>query len=159
MTKQANAIGIGITLDEAQVLIQTAKPSDNKGDGKLSIEEYANFIFSQNENLDVDLKQLKPTTVENFPASTGSMRSFQQTEMSDWPAPKTIYDDEYIVLDQKKVPQNVIESIENKMIRMNRRIKRKFGTKEKWEEEFKKEQKPDKNGNVSVDQLKDFILH
>lgn len=76
LTKQANAIGIGITLDEAQVLIQTAKPSDNKGDGKLSIEEYANFIFSQNENLDVDLKQLKPTTVENFPASTGSMRSF-----------------------------------------------------------------------------------
>lgn len=46
LTKQANAIGVGITLDEAQVLIQTAKPSDNKGEQKLSIEEYANFIFS-----------------------------------------------------------------------------------------------------------------
>ena len=45
------------------------------------------------------------------------------------------------------------------MIRMNRRIRRKFGTKENWDEAFKNEQKPDKNGNVSVDQLKDFILH
>ena len=59
--------------------------------------------------------------------------------MSDWPAPKTIYEDEYIVLDQKKVPQNVIEGIENKMIRMNRRIRRKFGTKEKWDEAFNNE--------------------
>ena len=45
------------------------------------------------------------------------------------------------------------------MIRMNRRIKRKFGTVDKWNEAFSKDQKPDKNGNVSVDQLKDFVLH
>ena len=56
------------------------------------------------------------------------------TEISDVKQPATIYEDEYIVLDQKKVPQNVIEGIENKMIRMNRRIKKKFGTKEKFDE-------------------------
>lgn len=42
---------------------------------------------------------------------------------------------------------------------MNRRIRKKFGTKDKFEEAFKNEVKPDKHGNVSVDQLKDFILH
>lgn len=101
--------------------------------------------------MDIDLKVLKPTTMDAFPASNASMRSLPQTEMSDFQPPKNIYDDEYIVLDQKKVPQNVIEGIENKMIRMNRRIKRKFGTKEKWDEAFSKDQKADKNGNVSVD--------
>ena len=45
------------------------------------------------------------------------------------------------------------------MIRMNRRIKKKFGTKEKFDELFKKEVETDKHGNISVDQLKDFILH
>lgn len=45
------------------------------------------------------------------------------------------------------------------MIRMNRRIKSKFGTKEKFEEAFKKDVHADKNGNISVDQLKDFVLH
>jgi len=45
------------------------------------------------------------------------------------------------------------------MIRMNRRIKKKFGTKEKFDEVFKKDVQCDKNGNVSVDALKDFILH
>lgn len=41
---------------------------------------------------------------------------------------------------------------------MNRRIRKKFDTKEKFEEAFKSEVKPDKHGNISVDQLKDFIL-
>jgi len=40
--------------------------------------------------------------------------------------PKTIYEDEYVVLDQKQVPQNIIEGIEKKTIRMNRRIRKKF---------------------------------
>jgi hypothetical protein len=35
-----------MTLDEAQVLLQSAKPTDAKGDQKLSQEEYANLIFS-----------------------------------------------------------------------------------------------------------------
>lgn len=42
---------------------------------------------------------------------------------------------------------------------MNRRIRKKFDSKEKFEEEFMKEIKTDKHGNISVDQLKDFILH
>ena len=53
----------------------------------------------------------------------------------------------------------MIENIEAKMIKMNRRIKRNFdGSREKFAESFKKEVQADKNGNVSVDQLKDFIL-
>lgn len=101
-----------MTLDEAQVLLQSAKPADCKADQKLSQEEYANLIFSQTECLDVDLKVLKPTRMENFPPSNASTRSYQMTEMSEFPLPKTIYDDDYVVLDQKQVPQNIIESIE-----------------------------------------------
>ena len=104
MFKQAKAIGLNISLDEAQVLIQTAKPTDNKGQAQLSKEEYAQLLFSQNEDLNVDLKVLKPVELDQFPAATGSGRSNFPTEMSDFPAPKTIYDDDYVVLDQKKVP-------------------------------------------------------
>lgn len=138
--------------------MQSAKPAESKAEQKLNMEEFANLIFSHSEMLDVDLKKLQPATIEQYPASTGSMRSQLMTEMSDFPQPKTIYEDDYIVLDQKQVPQNVIENIESKMIRMNRRIKKKYGTQEKFEEAFKKEVEADKNGNVSVDQLKDFIL-
>lgn len=34
---------------------------------------------------------------------------------------------------------------------MNRRIRKKYGTQEKFEEAFKKEVQPDKHGNISVD--------
>ena len=47
-----------ISLDEAQVLVQSAKEGD-EGDNNLSIEEYANFIFNQSEKLKVNLKKLK----------------------------------------------------------------------------------------------------
>ena len=42
---------------------------------------------------------------------------------------------------------------------MNRRIRKKFTTQKDFDDAFKKEVKPDKHGNISVDQLKDFILH
>ena len=72
--------------------------------------------------------------------------------------PKTIFDDDYIVLDQKKVPQNMIEKIEKRTIRVNRRLKREFGDRDKLDKIIKEEITPDDNGNVSVDQLRDFIL-
>ena len=48
------------------------------------------------------------------------------TDAQDFKAPKSIFDDDYIVLDQKKVPQNTIEQIELMMIKVNRRIKKQF---------------------------------
>ena len=48
------------------------------------------------------------------------------TDIMDRTLPKTIFEDDYVVLDRGKVPQNVSESIEQKTIKINRRIKRDF---------------------------------
>ena len=59
------------------------------------------------------------------------MRSaFAPTEFSDIQEPKNLHEDDYIVLDNKKVPQNVAELIEKRLVVMNRTLKRKFGTDE-----------------------------
>ena len=46
------------------------------------------------------------------------------TDAIDFREPRSIFDDDYVILDQKKVPQNVIEQIENRMIKVNRRLKK-----------------------------------
>ena len=71
--------------------------------------------------------------------------------MSDFLEPPGIYDDDYTVLDQKKVPQNVIESIESRLIKMNRKLKRQFANQATFDDVLKKEIPPDKNGNITVD--------
>ena len=81
------------------------------------------------------------------------------TDAVAFKAPTTIWEADYIVLDQKKVPQNTIESIESKMIKINRRLKKEFKTQSKFDKKIKEEITSDKNGNVSVDQLRDFVLH
>lgn len=44
------------------------------------------------------------------------------------------------------------------MIKVNRKFKNLFGTQDKLDSKIKEELKPDKNGNVSVDDLRDFVL-
>ena len=41
---------------------------------------------------------------------------------------KTIFEDEYIVLDSQKVPNNVLENIEQRLARVTRYLKRHFGS-------------------------------
>jgi len=89
--------------------------------------------------------------------SAGTVRS-GLTDAIAKPEPKSIFDEDYIVLDQKKVPQNVIESIENKMIKVNRKIKRVFKDENELDSKIKECVTADANGNVSVDQLRDFVL-
>ena len=45
----------------------------------------------------------------------------------------------------------MIESIEKKMIRINRKLVKQFGTKEELEKKILGDIKADDNGNVSVD--------
>ena len=94
---------------------------------------------------------------DNIPRSSYSVKT-GLTDAVNYEEPKTIYDDDYIVLDQKKVPQNMIESIERKMIKINRKLVKQFATKADLEKKISSEIKSDQNGNVSVDQLRDFIL-
>lgn len=149
--KQAKNIGVTITLDEAQVLVQSAKGVDNQNEANLSVEEYANFLFATSEDINVNMKNLTPMGDDKIPLSKQSIRSMQPTEMSDFMEPPGIYEDDYTVLDQKKVPQNIIENIESKLIKMNRKLKRQFANQAAFDEELKQEVPPDKNGNVTVD--------
>ena len=87
---------------------------------------------------------------DNAPRSNYSVRT-GFTDAVDYQPPNTIFDDDYIVLDQKKVPQNMIESIEQKMIKINRKLVKKFGTQAELEKKINSEIETDKNGNVSVD--------
>ena len=91
------------------------------------------------------------------PRSNASVKS-GLTDAMGWNEPKGVFDDEYVVLDLKKVPQNTIEQIERKIIKVNRKIKNQFPNKGEFEKKVKESIEADGNKNVSVDQLRDFIL-
>lgn len=71
---------------------------------------------------------------------------------------RTIFDDEYVILDSQKVPPNTLEQIQKRLMKVNRHFQRVFGDQQQLDSFVKENLKPDKNGNVSVDQLKDFVL-
>lgn len=89
--------------------------------------------------------------------SAATMRS-GLTDAVGYVEPKSIFDDDYIVLDSKKVPQSTIEQIEAKMIKINRKLKKKFKNESEFASKLKENITADKNGNVTVDQLRDFVL-
>ena len=101
LLKQAKQIGVGISLDEAQVLIASAKMDEKESaDVKLSIEEYANLLFSQEDKLQVSLKNLKPSDTLPTPLSHASQRSLgAPTELSAYQEASNLFDDDYVVLD------------------------------------------------------------
>ncbi len=69
---------------------------------------------------------------------------------------KNVFDG-YTILDAKRVPQNLGESIEKKLIKMNRVLQRKFKDRAEFETALRKHD-VDKNGNLSVDELKAFVV-
>ena len=58
--KQGVNIGLGLSLDEAQCLIQSAMVDKNKSDVVISRDEFADLMFSQDENLNLKLSNLAP---------------------------------------------------------------------------------------------------
>ena len=72
---------------------------------------------------------------------------------------KTIFEDEYIVLDSQKVPPNVLDQIENRMVKVGRLLRRNFVTEKNLDDAIRGVSSVDKNGNVSVDDLKNFVLN
>lgn len=54
-------LGLNINLDEARVLVASA---DEDLSGDLSLDEFMQLIFNDNEALNVDLSKLKPLTGE-----------------------------------------------------------------------------------------------
>lgn len=134
-----------------QLIVQYAQKfqgENGKIDYKGMIDDLMNFdyIKSQYEEGGYQVAQ-----------SHHSQRS-GMTDAIDYREPKSIFDEDYIVLDQKKVPQNMIEQIENRMVKVNRRLKKQFGDQAAFEKKVKESVQADANGNVSVDHLRDFIL-
>ena len=67
---QGQKIGLGLSLNESLALVQSAK-DQKSGDMQLNKEEFEKLIFSQDEKLDIDLKQLKPLdSVVQVPSSS-----------------------------------------------------------------------------------------
>lgn len=68
-----------------------------------------------------------------------------------------VLEDDFIVLDSQHVPQNKLETIERQMIKVNRYIQDKYETPEGLTQALKSYAEKEKNGNLSVDQFKDFL--
>ena len=58
-----NKMGIKVNMDEAQVLMISADQDKNN---LLSMNEFMDLIFSQNDALNIDLGQVAPLTDENM---------------------------------------------------------------------------------------------
>ena len=57
--QMVNSLGIELNKDEARVLLASA---DHNADAKLKIEEFKDLLFNQNNNLNVDLGRLAPSS-------------------------------------------------------------------------------------------------
>jgi hypothetical protein len=57
---QGQKIGLGMSLNEAQCLIQSAMTDQNKKELNIGMDEFADLIFSQDENLKVNLHNIAP---------------------------------------------------------------------------------------------------
>lgn len=64
---------------------------------------------------------------------------------------------DYVILDSQHVPQNKLETIERQMVKVNRFMQDKFGTLDNLNSKLKEFADSEKNGNINVDQFKDFL--
>ena len=74
-------------------------------------------------------------------------------------APRDIFHGEdYMILNQQKVPQNVMEQIEKKLVKVKRHLQKQFGSKAEMDKSMG-DLDTDKNGNFSVDEFKSYLIN
>ena len=61
--RMMNAMSIGISIDEAQVLLMTSK--DNSDVRGLHMNEFMHLISGNSEEMNVDLSQIKPADAKH----------------------------------------------------------------------------------------------
>ena len=61
------------------------------------------------------------------------------------------------MLDSQQVPTNKLDTIERQLVKVNRFLQDKFKTKENFETYLREQIDIDKNGNISVDEMKNMI--
>lgn len=85
--------------------------------------------------------------------------AFSKTPGNETRKRKTIFEDDYIVLDSQKIPPNMLDQIDKRLHKVTRHLKRMFSSEGKLDQAVKEAVgDPDKNGNVSVDELKKWVL-
>lgn len=93
-----------------------------------------------------------------IPKSSASMTSGRLSIKGNEPQ-KNVFTDEYTILDSQKAPANQMEQIERRLIKVNRHLKNKFGTAEALEKHLREKVDADKNGSLSVDEFKGFLVN
>ena len=71
---------------------------------------------------------------------------------------KNVFTDDYTVVNSKQVPQNQVEIIEKKLVKLNRILKSKFANKEAFQKSLTEKAGADENGNLNVDDFKSYIV-
>ena len=71
---------------------------------------------------------------------------------------KNIFNSDYVVVDAKRVPQNQVELIEKRLVKVNRFLKDKFVSKDQFVKQLKERAGSDANGNLSLDDFKAFVV-
>lgn len=91
-----------------------------------------------------------------LPKSANSISSGRRSYFGSL-AQRNLLSDEYTVLDSQKVPANKLETIERQLLKVNRFLQDKFVTKAAFEQHLREKADIDRNGNISVDEMKAMV--
>lgn len=135
-----------------ELLGNYANPDNGRVDYRLLVEDIREFNY--------EAANQKGGSSSNLQES--KVAAFSRTPGNETRKRKTIFEDDYIVLDSQKVPPNVLDNIDKRLHKVTRHLKRVYGNEAKLDQALKEAigdgDHQDKNGNVSVDELKDWLL-
>lgn len=73
-------------------------------------------------------------------------------------ARKTVFNADFDIYDTKRIPQNQLEQIEKRVVKMNRLMKDKFKNQDALQKCLKAQASADANNNLNVDDFKAFVV-
>jgi hypothetical protein len=71
---------------------------------------------------------------------------------------RNVFNADYTVIDAKQAPQNCLEQVEKRFVKMNRIIQSKFKDRAAFEKQLKEKAGCDANNNLNVDDFKAFVV-
>ena len=120
----------------------------DENSGKIKYTEMAADLRGFNYNME--------TNEGVIPKSANSISSGRRSYFGAL-VQRNVFNDEMIVLDSQNVPANKLDNIEKHLIKVNRFLQDKFKTKDAFETYLRDHADIDKNGNISVDEMKMMI--
>ena len=116
--------------------------------GKIKYTEMASDLRSFNYNGE--------TNEGIVPKSANSISSGRRSYFGAL-AHRNLLNNDMTVLDSQSVPANKLDTIERNLIKVNRFLQDKFQTQDAFETYLRDHADTDKNGNISVDEMKAMI--